>query len=125
MLPANKIKAWFDKIDRGHDAYVLTVTCRKQRFERYKKAEVLNALQQITNNVSSVAGAVWKDAGYQFDFNNRKYFWGKDELFFTVGQELYLCRWLILKQTDTRDAEIHHLYNLRRKYPGILMGIEQ
>jgi hypothetical protein len=116
-IPLDRIKAWFDGIDRGSEDCALTVSVEAAGNKRTKKKTACRQLEELI--ADSIAEneetpVVWERYGYLFKFITRKYFWNGEEIHVTANEALFLYRRLVLGD-DICRMQTYYLRNMRRR----------
>jgi hypothetical protein len=113
-IPLDRVKEWFDGVDRGLEDCTLVVTLQAMDGRRRQKETASRQLEELlVENIDRPA--VWEQHGYLFRFITRKYFWNDKEIHVTANEALFLYRRLVLND-DTSKTQMYYLRNMRRRF---------
>ena len=121
-MPRNEIEDWFYGIDRGTGDLCLTVTLESCGDTRKKKTSAIAELNSIIANVNI---KVWARNDYMFHFSEKKYWRKGQEVYLTANEQLFLFRWLVLKD-EVSKRQTFYLRNMRKRLgKEFLTGLEK
>jgi len=124
-MPRNEIEEWFYGIDRGTGDLRLTVTLETCGDTRKKKLTAKAELESMAIDAALENKDVWASGKYRFCFVSKQYFWKKQEIYLTANEQLFLFRWLVLKD-EISKRQTFYLRNMRRRLgKEFLTGLEK
>jgi hypothetical protein len=105
---AGSIAAWLrDKCSDFPKPVEVEVTIRTKK---KKGRDTKETAERLLKSLLEWGPSVWEDGPYRFDFSASVFKWGKDELYFTAGETLFLYRALVQQKVCTQeDYNIRHL----------------
>jgi len=109
-IPVDDIVEWFRNADRKLDDCRLTVTLDRLGVFRQKKKTAKAELKSLTD----LGGCIWRQGKYCFNFALHDYTWKGDDIHLTIGEQLYLYRWLVLHE-EVPAKQRFYLWNMRKR----------
>ena len=113
-FPLLFVEEWLNGIDRGTGDLRLTVTLETYGDTRKKKITAKADLESMAIDAVLENKDVWSSGKYEFCFASKKYFWKKQEIYLTANEQLFLFRWLVLKD-EIHKRQTFYLRNMRKR----------
>jgi len=106
------VDSWI--MDNVKDGCRLVLRVETVGKSRQKRKTAIAELEGLAIDAALEDKDVWQQGEYKFLFAARKYCWKGKEVYLTSGEQLYLFKWLVLKDGTGKYCKFY-LCNMRRR----------
>jgi len=108
----DEVASWLNSINTGNNDCRLVMHLEITGKQKKKTAKAV--LKDLAISASAERKDAWRQGNYEFCFLSQLYFWKGEEIHLTPGEQLFLFKWLVLKDGTGKYCK-HFLRNMRRR----------